>query len=144
HDTAPDIDGVTRAMVDAHERAGVSPSAIDLVVAHGTGTELNDPMELEALARVFGADAPHTMVTALKGAVGHTSGGSALLNLDVAIRCLRNGVVPAIVGLETPIDEAAGLDLVVGAPRHTRVDVAQVDAFGFGGVNAVTLVRRSP
>jgi len=144
HETAADADGIRRAMEDALARAGRPASAVDLVVAHGTGTLINDPLEAELLRRVLGADGRRPLVTALKGAVGHTSGGAALMGVDVAIRCLRRGLVPPIAGLRRPLPEGAGLRLVHGRPATARLRLAQVDAFGFGGVNAVTLVEALP
>ncbi|MEE3922548.1 hypothetical protein V2I01_42070 [Micromonospora sp. BRA006-A] len=98
---------------------------------------LNDPTEAAALVALGGP----TTVTGIKGAIGHTSGTAALHGLDVAVRCLRAGVVPPIAGLRTPLPEAEGLDLVRDRPARTRATLAQVNAFGFGGVNAVTLVE---
>ncbi|MER7274948.1 beta-ketoacyl synthase N-terminal-like domain-containing protein [Dactylosporangium sp. NPDC000244] len=137
HETAPSADGIARAMRDAYHRAGRAPSDVDLVVAHGTGTALNDPVEAGVLRAEVGG---RPLVTAVKGAIGHTSGGSALMSLDVALRCLAGGPVPPVVGLREPAPEAHGLRLVTGAPAPGRIRLAQVDAFGFGGVNAVTLV----
>ncbi|MCG8914801.1 beta-ketoacyl synthase [Actinokineospora sp. PR83] len=142
HETAPHPDGVVAAVRDAHSRAGRLPGDIDLVVAHATGTALNDPTESAALTEVFGSAAPDgLLVTGIKGATGHTSGGAALMSLLVAVRALRTGTVPPVVGLRTPIPEAEGLRLVIGEPCATTGSVAQVNAFGFGGVNAVTLVE---
>lgn len=140
HETAPSRDGITAAVRDAHDRAGVTPSEVGLVLAHGTGTALNDPTEAAALSEVFAGTAPGPLVTGLKGAIGHTSGGAALMSTLVALESLRRGVVPPTVGLTTPIPEAAGLRLVAGAAVPTDARVAQVDGFGFGGVNAVALV----
>jgi 3-oxoacyl-[acyl-carrier-protein] synthase II len=141
HETAPDADGIRRAMRDGLRRAGREPSDIDLVVAHGTGTELNDPVEAAAIRDVYAGCHPGPVVTAVKGAVGHTSGGSALLSVAMAVECLRTGIVPPIVGLRTPLPEAAGLRLAIAEPVHATPRTAQVDAFGFGGVNAVTLLE---
>jgi 3-oxoacyl-[acyl-carrier-protein] synthase II len=138
HETAPDKNGIVAAMRDAYDRAGVSSQDIDLVLAHATGTALNDPTEATALTEVFGADSPP--VTGIKGSIGHTSGGAALMSLLMAVESFRAGEVPAVHGLVTPIAEAAGLDLVVGEPRKTAGRVAQVNAFGFGGVNAVCVI----
>jgi 3-oxoacyl-[acyl-carrier-protein] synthase II len=80
-------------------------------------------------------------VTAIKGAIGHTSGASALHSLAVAVGCLRHRVVPPVIGLRDPIPEAAGLSLVAGRPVCRSPRLAQIDAFGFGGLNAVTLVE---
>ncbi|WBC05540.1 beta-ketoacyl synthase N-terminal-like domain-containing protein [Micromonospora sp. WMMA1976] len=137
HETAPSAEGVRRAMDDAYARGAREPADASLVVAHGTGTALNDPTEAAALVALGGP----TTVTGLKGAIGHTSGTAALHGLDVAVRCLRAGVVPPIAGLRTPLPGAEGLDLVRDRPARTRATLAQVNAFGFGGVNAVTLVE---
>lgn len=141
HETAPSVEGITRAMRDAYARAGCTPGDVRLVVAHGTGTALNDPAECAAMTEVFRGVAP--LVTAVKGAVGHMSGTAALLNVDVALRCLAAGRVPPVVGLRDPVPEANGLDLVRGRPRDLRPGLAQVNAFGFGGVNSVTLLAAS-
>ncbi|MDH6108614.1 3-oxoacyl-[acyl-carrier-protein] synthase II [Kitasatospora sp. MAP12-15] len=140
HETAPDPAGIAACMRDAHRRAGVVPAEVDLVVAHGTSTALNDPAEAAALTDVFGDALGHALVTGIKGAVGHTSGAAALMSVVVAIQAMRDGVVPAIGGLTQPIPEAEQLGLVAGAPRAARPLVAQIDSFGFGGVNAVALV----
>lgn len=140
HETAPLQSGVLGAMREAYQRAGVGPEDIGLVVAHGTGTGLNDPTEAGALGEAFAGVATPPQITAIKGATGHTSGAAALMNVLVALRSMAEGVVPPVVGLRNPIPEAAGLNLVVGRPEPTTAKVAQVDAFGFGGVNAVTIV----
>ena len=142
HETAPAPDGIRRAMVDAAERAGRVLSDVDLVVAHGTGTRLNDPTEAEAIAvHLAAGGAPGPLVTGIKGAIGHTSGAAALHSLAVAVECLRQGAVPPVVGLRTPLKEGRDLRLVRGSPVRSEPSLVQVDAFGFGGVNAVTLVE---
>jgi len=141
HETAPDIGGITAAMRDAHTRAGVGPGDVGLVVTHGTGTSLNDVTEARALSEVFGTHAEGLLVTGLKGSIGHTSGGAALMGLLIAVEALRAGLVPPITGLSDPIDEARGLHLVMGAPAPTTATVAQVNGFGFGGVNAVCMIE---
>lgn len=137
HETAPDPAGIARAFGDVFARAGRPPDAVDLVMAHGTGTALNDPTEALAIIDAFGARMP--LVTAIKGAIGHTSGAAALHSLIVAIACLRDGVVPPIVGLRHPLPEAATLRLV-SEPTSAEVRLVAVNSFGFGGVNAVSLV----
>jgi 3-oxoacyl-[acyl-carrier-protein] synthase II len=141
HATAPDLDGLRRAVRSAYQRARRLPSDVDLVIAHGTGTALGDPIEATLLAETFGEAREGPLVTAVKGAVGHTSGAAALLNVHVAIGCVQDGVVPPIAGLDRPVPEAHALRLVVSEAVRARVRVAQVNAFGFGGVNAVTLIE---
>lgn len=141
HETAPHADGIWRAMQEALTRAGRQPEDVDLVLAHGTGTLLNDALEAALLLRALAATVPGPLVTAVKGAVGHTSGGAALLGVDVAIRCLAQRVVPAIVGLERLLEEGGALRFVTERPAPAELRLAQVNAFGFGGVNAVTLLE---
>ncbi len=143
HETAPLVEGVARAMRDAYRRSSLSPDEVDLVMAHGTGTALNDPTELAALRQVFGDRAPAVMITGLKSMTGHTSGASGLMSAIAAMEAMHQGRVPPTVGLRTPMAEAAGLDLVVSEARQASVRVAQVNAFGFGGVNAVALLERA-
>jgi 3-oxoacyl-[acyl-carrier-protein] synthase II len=141
HETAPDVDGICRAMRQAHERAGREPRDVDVVVAHGTGTALNDPAECAALRTVLVDGGADPAITAVKGAVGHTSGCAALVNLDVALRALRERVIPPVVGLRTVLDEGEGLRFVRDRPYAAAPRLVQVNAFGFGGVNAVTLLE---
>lgn len=141
HETAPSLDGIARAMEDALARADRRPSDVDVVVGHGTGTALNDVTESQAIQRVLVDRGAAPWVTGVKGALGHTSGASALMSLDVAIRCLVDGQVPPIVGLREPLPEAHELRLVQGAPVRCAARIAQVNSFGFGGVNAVTLIE---
>ncbi|WP_018218326.1 beta-ketoacyl synthase N-terminal-like domain-containing protein [Salinispora vitiensis] len=141
HETAPDPIGIRAAIQDAHDRAGVRPADIDLVITHGTGTALNDPTEAKVLAEVFAGISPGPIVTGVKGAIGHTSGAAALMSLVFAIEALRVGLVPPIAGLHDPIPEARGLRLVSGAPVPLRGRVAQINSFGFGGVNAVAVLE---
>ncbi|MEV7184267.1 beta-ketoacyl-[acyl-carrier-protein] synthase family protein [Kitasatospora sp. NPDC093102] len=141
HVTAPDAAGIAEAMRTAHRLAGVGPADVDLVMAHGTGTLLNDEAEATALAEVFGADAGRPLVTAVKSMTGHTSGASGLLNLIIGLRALNEGRVPPTVGLEDPVDEAAEFRFVIGEAATEELRVAQLNAFGFGGINAVAIVE---
>jgi 3-oxoacyl-[acyl-carrier-protein] synthase II len=141
HETAPDVAGICRSMRDAFDRSGRDPWAVDLVVAHGTGTELNDAAESEALREVLLGSGGDPLVTAVKGSVGHTSGTASLVNVDVALRCLAQAVVPPVAGLREVLPEGAGLRFAVGEAVRLRPTLVQVDAFGFGGVNAVTLLE---
>ncbi|WP_457033049.1 beta-ketoacyl synthase N-terminal-like domain-containing protein [Kitasatospora sp. P5_F3] len=139
HVTAPDAEGILRTVRQAHARARLTPGEIDLVMAHGTGTLLNDEAEAIALGKAFAGHRP--AVTAIKAATGHTSGASGLMALTVAVEALRTGRIPPTAGTRDLVPEAAGLDLVLGAELHRPVRIAQVDAFGFGGLNAVALVE---
>lgn len=137
--TAPDLAGVLAAIEDAHARAAVEPADVDVVLAHGTGTARGDETEAVALAKTFAGTRP--LVTAIKSMTGHTSGASGLMSVVVAAQILRAGTIPPIAGLTEPMTEARDLRLVTETTCQD-VAVAQVQAFGFGGVNAVAIVAK--
>jgi 3-oxoacyl-[acyl-carrier-protein] synthase II len=143
HETAPSLQGIADSISDAHRRAHVTPADIDLIMAHGTGTALSDPVEALAIKQVFGAAAERVLITALKSMLGHTSGASGLMSVIVAVEAMRRGRVPPTTGLTDSIDEAQDLNIVVGDARVAEMCIAQVNAFGFGGVNAVAIVERA-
>jgi 3-oxoacyl-[acyl-carrier-protein] synthase II len=138
HATAPDVDGIEHTIRNAHRIAGTEADAVDAVFAHGTGTVLNDEAEATALSRVL----PNTVpVTSVKGATGHTSGGSGLFSVCMAVETISSGRLPGIHGL-TQVDAAArGLALSALARDLGKVSIVQVDAFGFGGLNAVAILE---
>ena len=102
HVTAPDPAGIAATIRDAHARAGVKPEDIDLVLLHGTGTLLNDEAEALAVGCSFGGQVSRPLMTAIKSMTGHTSGGSGLLSLIVALRSLSTGKIPPTIGLTDP------------------------------------------
>lgn len=141
HVTAPDPVRIEQVMRDAHALAGVSASDIDLVIAHGTGTPLNDHAEGVALANLWSGSETRPLITALKGSTGHTSGGSGLFSLVIAINCLLSKEVPPIVGLTEPDEGVRGLRLARERVLLPDTRFAQVNAFGFGGLNAVAVIE---
>lgn len=141
HPTAPDRTGIELAIRDSHTRAGVGPADIDLVVLHGTGTPLNDAVEAQAMAGVYGPHLGDPLMTAVKAVTGHTAGASGLVSLIAAVCAMRSGRVPHVFDLEHRMPETEGFRLVTGAPEHRATSMAQVNAFGFGGVNAVAVVE---
>ncbi|MGW7280191.1 beta-ketoacyl synthase N-terminal-like domain-containing protein [Streptomyces sp. NPDC054844] len=141
HATAPDPDGISLAVRDAYRRAGVRAEDIDLVMLHGSGTPRNDLTESSVLSQVFEGAGVGPLMTAIKAVTGHTLGGSGLLSLVMAVLAMKEGVVPPVLGLTDPIPEAAGLRLVRGEPAAGELAIAQIDAFGFGGINAVAIVE---
>lgn len=140
HSTAPDPEGITRVLDETHRRAGVTPEDIDLVMLHGSGTPKNDSTEAAVLSRVFPAGSGPLM-TAIKSMTGHTLGGSGLLSLAMAALALQRGQVPPVLGLVDPIEEAAGLRLVRDKAAAADLTLAQIDAFGFGGINAAAILE---
>ncbi|MEO3977685.1 beta-ketoacyl synthase N-terminal-like domain-containing protein [Streptomyces sp. CAU 1734] len=141
HPTAPDPEGITRVLRDAHRRAEVSPEDIDLVMLHGSGTPKNDSTEAAVLSRIF-APGSGPLMTAVKSMTGHTLGGSGLLSLTMAALAVQRGQVPPVLGLTDPVEEARELRLVRGGPAVGQdLTLAQIDAFGFGGINAAAILE---
>ncbi|MFJ4952601.1 beta-ketoacyl-[acyl-carrier-protein] synthase family protein [Streptomyces sp. NPDC088760] len=142
HPSAPDAQSIGRVMHDAHARAGVKPADIDLVMLHGTGTPHNDAAEAQALAEVFAGLETAPRMTAIKSMIGHTAGASGLHSLITAVQSLASGRVPPTLGLDDPIEEMAGFRLGGEPALDPELSVAQVDSFGFGGLNAVAVVEK--
>jgi 3-oxoacyl-[acyl-carrier-protein] synthase II len=145
HVTAPDPRGIAAAITQAHRAAGLKAADVDLVLLHGTGTVLNDDAESAAMTAAFGEHVGSPVMTAIKSMTGHTSGASGLLGVVVAAESLRSGLVPPTPGLDDPAEPALSFRFARGAAqRPVAMSVAQVNAFGFGGVNAVAILERRP
>ena len=138
HITAPSPGGTGAAvcMQQAIDDAGIAPSAIGHVNAHGTSTELNDASEAEAIRKVFGDEPPP--VTSNKGSLGHMIAGAGAAEAVASLLSIRDGVVPPTANLER-IGDDIGLDVVMGTAREIGVKPVLSNSFGFGGHNA-TLV----
>jgi len=134
HITAPHPEGrgAIRSMRRAMEMAGLQPSDVDHVNAHGTGTRANDSVEAGALRRVFGQQADRLPVTALKSMLGHAQGGASALEAVACVLSMRDGLIPPTAN-HVERDPECDLDVVTGTPRKSRIRVALSNAFGFGG-----------
>lgn len=143
HISAPDPsgDGAARAMVRALRDAHVEREEVDLVVAHGTSTPLNDATETKAIRAAFGEHAGSLAVTSNKSMIGHTLGAAGVMSALNAILAIRDGVVSPTINYETP-DPACDLDYTPNTARQLVVGTAIVNGFGFGGQNAVAVFRR--
>ncbi len=139
HITQPSIEGPARAMQKALEDAGLSPTEIDYVNAHGTGTLLNDGNETKAIRRVFGDHAARIPIVSIKAAIGHSIGASGALELISCILSLRDNVVPPTINYSIP-DPECDLDYVAEGQRAVRVRNAMSNSFAFGGSNAALVV----
>ncbi|MEU3734111.1 beta-ketoacyl-[acyl-carrier-protein] synthase family protein [Streptomyces sp. NPDC033538] len=129
---APDGEGIERALRAALADAGVAPSEVRHVNAHGTATPMNDLVEGTMLGRVVGRWAA---VTSTKGVTGHALAAAGAIEAAYTVLAVQHGVVPPTANLKNP-DPALELDLVAGEPRRARVDVAVSTSLGFGGHNA--------
>jgi 3-oxoacyl-[acyl-carrier-protein] synthase II len=143
HISAPDPSAYSsgRAMEKALRDAGVEPEQVQLVVAHGTSTPLNDATESKAIRAAFGAHADRLAVTSNKSMIGHTLGAAGAMSALSAVLAIRDNVMPPTINYATP-DPACDLDYVPNTARQAPVDVAIVNGFGFGGQNAVSVFRR--
>ena len=138
HITAPaeDGDGGFRAMQAALKRAGLAPSDIDYVNAHGTSTPLGDLIEAKAVARLLGDAAANVSISSTKSATGHLLGAAGAIEAIYAIKTVQTGDLPPTLNLNDPEDQVAGFDLVPLKSRHRKVRNAMSNSFGFGGTNA--------
>ncbi|HEY6056715.1 MAG TPA: beta-ACP synthase, partial [Candidatus Limnocylindrales bacterium] len=114
---------------------------IDLIVAHGTATPLNDVTETRAIKAAFGEAAYRVPVTSPKSMVGHLIGGAGAVSVIAAVCSIRDGWIPPTANLTSP-DPDCDLDYVPIVKRQARVDTAIANGFGFGGQNAVAVFRR--
>ncbi|MDQ2092760.1 beta-ketoacyl-[acyl-carrier-protein] synthase family protein [Rhodalgimonas zhirmunskyi] len=137
----PSKQGAARAISGALANAGLNPSDVCYINAHGTGTAANDKTECAAVADVFGSHADHLMISSTKAMHGHCIGGTGAVELLACIMALRDGIIAPTIGYEEPDPECA-LDVVPNEAREVRVDAALSNAFAFGGLNAVLALRR--
>ena len=143
HITAPaeDGDGAFRCMSAAIRRAGVSPSDIDYINAHGTSTPLGDEIELKAVERLVGNAAGNIAMSSTKSSIGHLLGAAGAVEAIFCLLAMRDGVVPPTLNLDNP-SVATSIDLVPHTARQRPVEVALSNSFGFGGTNASLIFRK--
>ena len=140
---APDGDGAYRCMQAAIKRAGIEPSEIDYINAHGTSTPLGDELELGAVQRMLGNAAGRTAMSSTKSSVGHLLGAAGAVEAIFSILAMRDGVVPPTLNLDNPSVETP-IDLVAHKAQQREINVALSNSFGFGGTNASLVFRRAP
>jgi 3-oxoacyl-[acyl-carrier-protein] synthase II len=136
----PDGDGARRSMLAALADAGIEPSAVDYINAHGTSTPLNDRIETKAIKRVFGDHARRLAVSSTKSMTGHLMGAAGGIEAIACVLAMQRGMIPPTINYKTP-DPDCDLDYVPNAARQGRVRVAMSNAFGFGGHNAIVVLR---
>jgi 3-oxoacyl-(acyl-carrier-protein) synthase len=143
HITAPSEDGAggARAISLAMEAAGVHPDEVSYINAHGTATQLNDISETKAIKRAFGDTAYKIPISSTKSMTGHIMGATGALEAIFCIKAIQENVVPPTIHYQTP-DPECDLDYIPNEARDWNVEVAVSNAFGFGGHNAVLVLRR--
>ena len=143
HITAPAVsgDGAYRCMQAAIKRAGISPSEIDYVNAHGTSTPMGDEIELRAVERVFGDAASNLTMSSTKSAIGHLLGAAGAVEAVFSALAIRDNVAPPTLNLDNPSVESA-IDLVPHKKKEMQIDTVLSNSFGFGGTNASIIIKR--
>jgi len=143
HVTQPDENGagMVKAMQMALNKAGVKPTDIDYINAHGTSTPLNDKTETMAIKIVFGDDAYGIPISSTKSMVGHLIGAAGAFEAAVCVMVIKNGIIPPTINLTHP-DPECDLDYVPGTARQVSVNTALTNSFGFGGHNSVLIFRK--
>jgi 3-oxoacyl-[acyl-carrier-protein] synthase II len=143
HMTAPpeDGDGGFRAMRNALKDAGLDPSAVDYINAHGTSTPLGDVAETVAIKRLLGERASKVAVNSTKSMTGHLLGAAGALEAVFSILALRDQVSPPTINLRTP-DPQCDLDYVPNEARKMPIRAALSNSFGFGGTNGTLVFKR--
>jgi len=143
HMTAPppDGEGAVKCMEMALHDAGIDPSQVDYINAHGTSTPLNDISETKAIKRVFKEHAYKLMISSTKSMTGHLLGGAGGLEAVITVLSLYEGIVPPTINLEEP-DSECDLDYVPNQARKANIKIALSNAFGFGGTNACLVFKK--
>lgn len=143
HMTAPaeDGDGALRVMQAALDEAGVEPSVVDYINAHGTSTTYNDKIETLAIKKCFGEHARELAISSTKSMTGHLLGASGGLEAGITVLAVRKQMLPPTINLDNP-DPDCDLDYVPNRRRAADVTYALSNSFGFGGTNASLLFRR--
>jgi 3-oxoacyl-[acyl-carrier-protein] synthase II len=143
HITAPDPEGTgaAAAIRAAISDAGISPSDIDYINAHGTSTPLGDKAETKAIRAVLGAHADKVAVSSTKSALGHSLGASGGIEAVILCKSIEDQILAPTINYQTP-DPECDLDYVPNTARKAKVDITMSNSFGFGGHNACIVVGR--
>ncbi|ART83815.1 beta-ketoacyl-[acyl-carrier-protein] synthase II [Oceanisphaera profunda] len=143
HMTAPPANGCggAKAMANAIKDAGIAPSAVGYVNAHGTSTPLGDVAELRGMKQVFGEHANQLMISSTKSMTGHLLGAAGAIEAIFSVLALRDQIAPPTINLDNPDDEC-DLDLVAHTAKEGQFDYALSNSFGFGGTNGSLIFKR--
>ncbi len=137
----PDGEGQAECMRLALKDAGIAPGDVDYINAHGTSTVLNDIAETMAIKKAFGSHARKLAISSNKSMTGHMWGASGAAEVIFSLLTIREGIIPPTINYETP-DPECDLDYVPNKARKAKVNIAVSNSFGFGGVNAVLVLKK--
>ena len=138
---SPDGDGSFRCMQAAIKRAGIDPSEIDYINAHGTSTPLGDEIELGSVTRMLGASASRAAMSSTKSAIGHLLGAAGSVEAIFSLLAMRDNIAPPTINLDNPSVETE-INLVPHTALKKEINVALSNSFGFGGTNATLVMRK--
>ena len=138
----PGHEGAARCMSAALKDARLKPADIDYINAHGTSTPPNDLYETQAIKKVFGKHASSLAVSSTKSMTGHLLGAAGAVEAIISAMSIYKGIIPPTINLDNP-DPDCDLDYVPHKARRRKIDTAMSNTFGFGGVNAVLIFRKS-
>jgi len=138
---APDGEGAARCMQMALHDAGIKPSDVQYINAHGTSTDLNDKYETQAIKTVFGDHAYKMAISSTKSMTGHLLGAAGGVEAAYTTLTLYNQLIPPTMNYEFP-DPDCDLDYVPNVARKAKIEVALSNSFGFGGTNGTLVFRR--
>jgi len=139
HVTQPSADTMRRAMELALQDAGLQPSDIGYINAHGTATAQGDMAESQATQEVFGSNTP---ISSLKSYMGHTLGACGALEAWISIEMMREGWYAPTINLEQSDPQCAALDYIAGTGRLIDCDYVMSNNFAFGGINTSLIFKR--
>jgi 3-oxoacyl-[acyl-carrier-protein] synthase II len=128
-------------MKAAMKDAGVVPSDIQYINAHGTSTPLGDEIELNAVTRLMGDAAAGMTMSSTKSATGHLLGAAGAIEAVFTVLAIRDQIAPPTINLENP-SVVTAIDLVPNKAKPMTIDVALSNSFGFGGTNASVVFKK--
>jgi 3-oxoacyl-[acyl-carrier-protein] synthase II len=137
----PGHEGAARCMSVALDDARMSPADIDYINAHGTSTPPNDLYETQAIKKVFGDHAKKIPISSTKSMTGHLLGATGAVEAIISAISLCEGIIPPTINLDNP-DPECDLDYVPYTSRKKNIRTAMSNTFGFGGVNAVLILKK--
>ncbi|SDX12041.1 3-oxoacyl-[acyl-carrier-protein] synthase II [Marinobacter mobilis] len=141
HITSPSGTGAEKAMQNALRDAGLQPTDVDYINAHGTSTQVGDVAEVSAVKNVFGDHAYKLAMSSTKSMTGHLLGAAGAIEAIFSLLAVREGILPPTINLDNP-DEGCDLDLVANEARKADLKVALSNSFGFGGTNGTLIFSR--